>query len=302
MIKKAINLEILTTYKCNKNCPFCLYGQEKDNQNNVSLGWLEETLNYIARSFDIKSICLSGGEISLLGDFYLELLFRLCKLYTKQIRVCTNLKLLNKTILNNFDTLDVTLNFNSFDSEIDSSLENIRKISNSKILNIKSLDRSCEDNPTEIIDLLNSLKIKSWEIIPYHHTQYLPYKVNDYHKYENIVKQYLNLYKEMNFAFQNRQQLQNIYKKDNYNIQNFYITPNNKIAIQTFDNTNNFLLKEVEDITEISKIFENNEKIRDNFCSKCTSKLKCLANYFFNPAYKGNSCSGAKDLIEYYNK
>lgn len=302
MIKKSINLEIITTYKCNKNCPFCLYGQEKNNQNNVSLTWLEETLNYISHSYEIKNITLSGGEISLLGDFYLELLIRLCKLYNKQTKVNTNLKNINKIILNNFDSLDVSLNFNKFDLEIDETIKNIKKLSNSKTINIKTIDRSCEDNSLDIIDLLNNLNIKSWEIMPYHHTLYLPYKLNNYLFYENVVRQYLNLYREMNFAFQNRQQLQGILKKDNYNTQTFYITPNNKIAIQSFDNTNNFSLYEIDDITELSKYYENNEKIRDKFCFKCTSKLKCLTNYFFNPNYSGKSCSGSRELIEYYNK
>jgi MoaA/NifB/PqqE/SkfB family radical SAM enzyme len=299
--KKPIYIEVLTTYKCNKNCPFCLYGHNKDNTNNVSLTWLEEALSELNKVFEIRGIKLSGGEISLLGDFYLDLLIRLCKLYTKNLSVCTNLKVLNKAIINNFECIDVSLNFNQFDSELSTTLENVKSLNYSKTFNVKSLDRSCKDDPIHVIDLLNSLKIKSWEILPYHNTIYLPYKNTDYHFYEDVVKQYLSLYKEMNFAFQNRLQLQGILKKDNYNTQIVYLTPNNKFGTQTFDSAGNFVLCEFNSITEIEENYKNFEKIRDNSCSKCTSKLKCLANYFFNYNYKGNSCSGAKDLIQYYS-
>ena len=239
-----------------------MYGQCKTENSNVSLPWLENSLEELNKSFEIKDVTISGGEPSVLGDFYLELLIRLCKLYTKRLRLITNLKTTNRAILNNFESIDVSLNFNGFDSEIDSTLTNIREICNNKTINVKSIDRSCKDNPTQIIDLLNSLKIKSWEIIPYHHTEYLPFKNNDYHFYEDIVKQYLSLYKEMNFAFQNRLQLQDILKKDNYNTQTIYITPNDKFAVQTFDNTGNFALQELDGIAEISKYYKNFEKIQ----------------------------------------
>lgn len=300
MFKKPLNLVIQPTYRCNKNCPFCLYGQFKNNTETLSLSELENILDYLSRSFEIKTIKISGGEISILGEFYIDLLLRLCKLYTKDLQIFTNLKSLNKIILNNCDSLNVSLNFNKYDADIKETIENIKVISNKKSINIKTLDRSCKDNTDKIIDLLNSLNIKSWEIIPYHHTEFLPFKSNSYSNYELVVEQYLRMYREMKFSFLNKLQLEGIYKKDNYNTPVIYITPNNKIAMQVFDNANNFSLKELEDYTTITESYVNYEKSRDNYCSKCTSKLKCLTNYFFNTNYTGPSCSGGKDFISYH--
>ena len=53
-----------------------MYGQCKTENSNVSLPWLENSLEELNKSFEIKDVTISGGEPSVLGDFYLELLIR----------------------------------------------------------------------------------------------------------------------------------------------------------------------------------------------------------------------------------
>ena len=103
----------------------------------------------------------------------------------------------------------------------------------------------------------------------------------------------------MKFAFQNKLQLEGILNIDNYNIKTLYMTPNDKFAVQAFEN-NNFYLREMDNLDEINNYFIEMEKKRDKICRNCTSKLKCMANYFLNLDYNGPSCSGYKDLLTQY--
>ena len=106
----------------------------------------------------------------------------------------------------------------------------------------------------------------------------------------------------MNFAFQNKLQLDGVLDLDNYNTLTIYITPNNKFAIQNYDKKDNFSLLEVENIQELVKKCKEIENFKDKLCEKCTSKLKCMANRFLNLNYTGLSCFGCNRLINAYKK
>jgi hypothetical protein len=104
----------------------------------------------------------------------------------------------------------------------------------------------------------------------------------------------------MKFAFQNKLQMDSILPIDNYNTKIVYITPYSKYAIQEFNKNKQFQLLNLNNIEELQKKLEEMEKIRDNFCDKCDSKLLCLANRHLNLNYDGKSCSGFRNLIYFY--
>ena len=237
------------------------------------------------------------------------MLFHLIQINCNKIIVSTDFIDFNKSMINYCDIINVKYNFNGYSKNKDilsleykANLIYSLKTKNINESNIKSLDISCKVNSRAIIDDLNKLKIKSWEIVPYHQSIYSKVKAMNYHDYEELIKQYLFLVKTMKFAFQNKLQLDGILPIDNYNVKNIYITPNNKFAVTEFDKDNKFKLCECDDLSSLQKKIREMENLRDNFCYNCDSKLRCLANRLINLNYIGESCSGFKDLIKYYDK
>lgn len=299
-MKPQIRVNLIPLYRCNQNCGFCLYSHEKQNQNTMSLSWLDESLSNISRKYDIAQIKVSGGEIALLSDLYFEMLYNILKIHCKKIIIETNFINFKKGIINNCDIINVKYNFNDYSPFKQQVFSNIKAaVDTGKIINVKSLDISCKTDQSAIIEQLNILKIKSWEIIPFHQTINTRYKFKGYDEYEEVVRTFLRLSHKMKFAFQNKLQLEGILNIDNYNIKTLYMTPNDKFAVQAFEN-NNFYLREMDNLDEINNYFIEMEKKRDKICRNCTSKLKCMANYFLNLDYNGPSCSGYKDLLTQY--
>lgn len=298
-MKSQIRLNILPLYRCNQKCATCLFSCSDDKKETLDLSWLDKALGNLNREFEICQILLQGGEVSLLSDLYFEMLYQICKIYCKKIYVETNFIHAKRAILNNFDVINVKYDFDFVTPSKFNVFNNIKAaVSANKIINIKTLDICCQKDKTSIIEQLNSLKIKSWEIIPYHQTEHLNFKFKDYQYFENTVNEYLNLASSMKFAFQNKLQINNVLPIDNYNIKTVYITPYNKYALQNFDDKNNFFLEETDNFGLFLEKIKEMEKKRDIFCKNCTSKLQCMANRYLNLNYKGLSCSGFKNLIE----
>ena len=252
-----IRLNILPLYRCNQNCQACPYVCSNDKTQTMDLAWLDSALSNMSREFDIAQILLSGGEVSLLSDLYLDMLYQICKMYSKKIYVETRFIRPKKAILNNFDIINVRYDFdttNPFKQDIFADIK--AAVSVGKIINLKTLDIFCQKDKASIVSQINSLKVKSWEIIPYHQTKDSIIKFKDYSFFEKTIKDYLALSGNMKFAFQNKLQLENILPIDNYNIKTVYLTPNNMYALQEFDDQNNFSLKEFSNINEKMKFHE----------------------------------------------
>lgn len=302
-MKPQLRLNILPLYRCNQTCSFCIYKNMRESSSTLDLCWLDEALSTISRQYDIVQVDISGGEVSLLSDFYFDMLFQLAKIHCKKIIISTNFVKPSNAMINRADIINVGYNFNSFSNIKQIVFDNIRAaVGSGKIINIKSLDISCQVDQSQIIEQLNNLQIKSWEIIPYHSPQEATIKFKDYDLCENTVRNFLKLSHKMKFAFQNKLQLEGILPIDNYNIKTLYLTPNNKFALQAFNDKNEVYLEEFDNFDKIVKKFGELEHLRDNFCKSCTSKLKCMANRFLNLNYTGPSCSGFKDLLADYKK
>ena len=102
----------------------------------------------------------------------------------------------------------------------------------------------------------------------------------------------------MHFSFINKLELDGVIRNNNFPIKTVYITPNNKFGLGIFDENNNFSIVEYDNINELEK---NLKKLQDKhilLCKECKYKVDCLAKRYFNPNYKGKSCSGFKNLIK----
>lgn len=301
-MKSLIRLYVIPLYTNKHTSDYYIFNDKANDNHKIDLIWLDNALTELKFNYNIIQTEICGGEITLVSDFYFEMLINLIKMNCNKINLLTNFINSSKTILNSCDVINVKYNFNGYTKEKDLVFKNIEKaICQNKIINVKSLDVSCKINEQRIINELNNLKIKSWEIIPYHKGINSKINQSDYSEFEKLIKKYLFLNKNMKFAFQNRLQLDEILNIDNYNVKNIYLTPNNKFAVSSFTKNNEFELLEFDNILDLQKKIEEMENLRDNFCHNCNSKLRCLANRYLNLNYKGESCSGFKNLINYYN-
>ena len=301
-MKLPIRLYIIPLYTNKHSNDYYVFNNKANDNQKIDLIWLDNILNELKFNYNILQTEICGGEITLLSDFYFEMLINLIKINCNKISLLTNLVGINKNIINYFEIINVKYNFNGYTKEKELVFKNIEKLINqNKIINIKSLDTSCKTNEYKIINELNNLKIKSWEIIPYHKGINSKIKQSDYSEFEKLIQKYIFLTKNMKFAFQNRLQLDEILNIDNYNVKNIYLTPNNKLALSNFTKNDEFELLEFDNILDLQKKIKEMENLRDIFCYNCNSKLRCLANRYLNLNYKGESCSGFKNLIKYYN-
>lgn len=289
-MKNTIKIIILPLYE--NNSTYSIFNYNNTNKSHLDIVKADKLLNELSLHFNISQIDILGGEISLLSDFYFTMLYNLLKVYNKKINVFTNFKKINKSIINNCNSINVIYNFNEDNKEVDNNILAANKIN--KIINIKALDISCLKNQNVIINKLNNLNIKSFEIIPNHFNNF-----KDYDLFERVVKTFLEKNSLMKFAFQNKLQLDNVLPIDNYNIQTVYIIPEGKYAIQYFNNNFPKLLM-IDNILNLKEKLSELEIFSNNYCQNCTSKLICMANYFLNYDYTGISCSGFKRLIKDY--
>jgi len=300
-MKSAIRLFIIPTFKVNYIYNYYEYKSKANEDKILDVVELDQKLAELQKIYDIAQIDITGGEPSLLSDFYFDMLFYLLKTYCKKVNVYTDFIKIHKSIINHCDIINVNFNFNGYSQKGQEVFNNIQTaVNNGKIINLKSLDISCDKNQIKIIKSLNDSGIKSWEIIPYHQSIYTSLKANDYSYTEDVIRYFLLSYKQMKFAFQNKLQMDSILPIDNYNTKIVYITPYSKYAIQEFNKNKQFQLLNLNNIEELQKKLEEMEKIRDNFCDKCDSKLLCLANRHLNLNYDGKSCSGFRNLIYFY--
>ena len=301
MNRDSIRLCIIPTYQYTENDICYMFNNKRNDKQILDSVWLDNALISLKCNYNILQTEIFIPDITVISDFYFTIIFHLIKSICKKVLLTTNLIQFNKNIINCCDIINVNLNFNEFLLHKDNVYNNIKSISN-KVINVKSFDISCYKNQEKIIYDLNMLSIKSWEIVPYHAYVNSKLKTTDYSHFESLIKNYLFLVKKMNFAFQNKLQLDEVLCIDNYNVQTVYITPYNNFGILDFTKNNEFQIFEYDSVEKLQKKLTEMEKSRDIFCHYCDSKLRCLANRYQNLNYEGKSCSGFKDLIEFYNK
>lgn len=290
-MRSLIKLNILPHYRCNLNCKHCIYTiEQREDPKVLNVMELDALLNEVTKHFDIKYANIIGGETNLLSELYFDMLFHIIKLYTNTIRLKTNFLYLNKSIINDCSVIDVFHDFNQTKRIRDSIYQNIRAATASdKVIHIKTYDVCCKDKINQIIQDLNTLNVKSFEIMPHPFTK-------DFTGYEETILAYLNSPIKMNFAFQNKLQLEGILNFNNYEVKDVYITPNCKLALPDYE-TGQFSLQEFDNFDDFYKKFSKLEKKLEKFCEKCTSKKYCMANYPFDTGCCTNTCGGCKNLL-----
>ena len=300
-MKDTLKLVILPLYRIENEYSFLPYSFLSNSKNTLNLEWLEANLSELDYKFDITSISIEGGEISLLSDIYFDLLFNLLKIYNKKISVLTDFVKFNRSLINNADIINVIYNFNH---NLDIVNKNIKAaVATGKIINIQSIDIFLQDNFYEKITTLNRLKIKSWKIIPYQKTKLNNIENYDLKIYEEVLINYRKLKDQMQFSYLNDLELEGIIKTNNFPINVVYITPNNKFGLGKIDKNNCFYIEEYETINELEKNLKKYQNEQILICDKCKYKQDCLAERYFNPdLITSTDCNGHKQLLKIEKK
>ena len=206
-MKQTIRLYIIPTYKNPYVDEYYLFDQ--NNKNTLDVVWLDNALIELKNNYNILQTEICGGEITVLSDFYFNILFQLIKMNCNKIIVSTNFIDFNKSIINLCDIINVKYNFNGYSKYKTVVYNNIKAaIAENKIINLKSLDISCKNNHKLIIEDLNRLKIKSWEIIPYHQSIYSKAIPLSYTEYDPNIdgdrQRVINQFDDLKFSKDNQ--------------------------------------------------------------------------------------------------
>lgn len=94
-MKQDIFVSIIPTFFCNRRCKYC-YQLNKVNDNTLlDLDVCKRQLQSIAQYYNIDTISLFGGELSLLNEQYLDQLFDICTRFGNVVNLNTNLTNVN---------------------------------------------------------------------------------------------------------------------------------------------------------------------------------------------------------------
>lgn len=297
-MKDNIKLVILPFYERTESC-YDMTFNLKSTSSPLDLVWLENNLSNLLYKYNIDSISIEGNDLSKSSEIYFDVLFKLLKTYSKKVTVNSDFKNYNKALINGADVIDVLYNFNNFTQDNIKIKNNIKAaIAVGKIINIKSLDISVEEDELEVISELNKMGIKSWKIIPYQHTKnsFILSKGNSF--FETVIKKYLKLVDYMNFSFLNKLEIDKVIDNRNFPINTIYITFNNKFGLGYFDKNNDYFIQEYTTLDELEKYLKLQQSEQILICDKCKLKNSCLADRYFNPNDMKISCSGYKNLIK----
>lgn len=296
-MKDKLDLVILPLYRVENEYSFSVFNNLDNCKNTLSLDWLGDNLQHLSTRFDISTISIEGGEISLLSDIYFDLLFKLLETFNKKISVATDFMKFNKSLINNADVINVLYNFNHYPDIV---FQNIKAaISTGKVINIRSIDAFISNGFMDKISNLNRLKIKAWKIIPYQKTNLYSIPNYDPKKYESIITEYIKLHEYMQFSFLNKLELEGIVKTNNFPMNTVYITPNNKFGLGKINSRGEFYIEEYEDLDELEKNLKEYQNQQILLCDGCKYQLNCLADRYFDPALMTKTtCSGYKSLIK----
>lgn len=95
-------VSIIPSFYCNRHCKYCYQLDQNDDKTLLNIDVLNRRLNDLKSRYNIDTISIYGGEISLLDQSYLNRLFDLTKRYCDNVNINSNFA--NKSII------DIALN------------------------------------------------------------------------------------------------------------------------------------------------------------------------------------------------
>lgn len=300
-----MQLSINPTYFCNFRCHHCYLGIDNlQNKLRLDLSKLESILQNIVSHTKITHIDLYGGEIGLLPLSYLkELEFILAPFYNGKINVITNFSNIHKFFYQ--DNVEITVSYDYIYREHHNKvLLNIVKFEKPVHIIVLATDEIIINADNDILmmhEMFSTLgNVRSVEIKPYSSNQYNS-QTCTYLDYEKYVQKWLKL--DGDYELVNRKKIEDCLNhiSSSYSDDHIYVTPQGKISILDFDETDNEMFLEVEGFEEYLQWCDNEKKrIIDSKCGECEFLGHCLSEHLKPVKNLDNGCNGFMNLLKRY--
>lgn len=298
---KSISLSVMPTFWCTYNCSYCYLGNDRKDKTMLSIDILKQRFYELKQeSFEIESIDIYGGNLCLLPISYIQQVIELCKSYSENVRVVTNIE-------STFSVLDLAINMNC---AVGVSLNDERQIWRKTVSKLKELSQNVkykidilsvglpsllQVKPSKILSFLSQLScIKSFSVLPYSPS------VNNHsfnvsnQQLENFLIELVKEYKKNQHDF-----MLNLPDQSNPFMSHLYIKPNGQLAVLQYDENQLEYFYELSDIKEFYSMLNKELKEFSN-CLSCSKYQQCCAEHL-KQHNKDDVCCGLPNLIEFLN-
>lgn len=303
-MNNPIVLSVNPWYYCNFKCDFCYLTKEQlSDKQLLPLDRLAVMLDEVLSVHsEVQHVDIYGGEVLLLPVEYLQEMKALFHSRgVEDLNIITNLSVVNEVALDEDFELSISYDFNAREKS-DVVLNNI--FSMTRRFNILSLaSRQLLDTVTvdEFVNTFNLLT-NLWcvEIKPYSENQANCDPVT-FKEFEDFVWAVLN-HPDRKFYLENESLIRSAVESKSRNAfsdNHVYITPDGHFAVLEFDlNDKEYFLK-LDSFDDYRKWCDlEKERVNKNdFCSKCQFKGKCLSEHLRDVKSMDNSCNGFHGLL-----
>lgn len=299
-----INIDVISNYNCNSSCKYCFLYKLKHEDQVINTIKLDKQFKLVSSKYNINSINIYGGEVSLLNRRYLKKLIDLCSKYA-QVNVVTNFTNMecNEFLANENVTVSTSINDErSHNDEVEHSLlfnEN-KNLSLLQVVTPSLLNKSS-------IDILNHLELFKRSVSFLQYSPARNAKINfdiSNNDYSCFIKRIINVYMQGNYSFD----ITNIGQLDDVVNGNYdprmrsilFINPFNEYMSISYENGLEYfkIHKTLVDWEYECSIEEVEYKKR---CGNCEYYGRCYAEHI--KEWRDNDeCCGMKSLIQWYEK
>lgn len=308
-------ISVNPSYLCNFRCSFCYLTKEqladtKKIELDQLMGLLYEIKHY--KSEEEFIFDLYGGEISILPDDYVDSLISILSLFTREpIRITTNLSRIPLYFYDERVQIAVSYDMNARERH-GAVYNNMWRFGENKQFDILMLasKQLMEWDPAEILKSLNYLPgLRSIEVKPYSPNQANKHEITN-RDFELFMEKLITVYRghpiQQSVSLQNINQILSVLRSErsSFSDDHVYITPSARFALLDFDTRDQEFFLEVEGFAEVLD-WQSMEKHRVSAnpgCSSCDYYGRCLSEHLRPTDGTGESCSGFKGLIKWYEQ
>lgn len=296
-MKKKIEVNVMPNYFCNYSCEYCYLGDLRKDRKIIDSELLRKNLEDISSRYDIDRIGVYGGEISLLPKDKLEKLVNVCKKFSDNIVLISNM---SNDIEMNGVRFATSLNYertNYEGTKLKLLFTDKKNLSINIVITPSILKRDIDSLMKEL-DLYGA----NIELVRYSPSKanYFKYDISD-KEFEDYLKLFISKYKNRKnkFTLSNISMLDDCLEKKYSPCMDsvIFINPYNKLCFIDFDENREFF-HSVESIDDYVTNVENEYRKYIDKCSSCEYFGHCYAEHL----NLNEECCGMKSLLKWYEK
>ena len=297
--RESISIDILPTYQCNYRCPYCFLGNLRNDNTVLNLDLCIQRLEEINKIYNISTINLYGGEISLLHINYIDRLIDIVSYYVTP-NIVTNLSDWN--FLSYLEKKDVTISTSLNDDRENNDLLERRlydhDCSNISILQVVTPSLLTEDRNR----LSNRLYLSN---ASFSFLRYSPSTKADI-KYSLNNRDYAMFIKELIIHFPGRIENENELKQclsGAYNPRmssNIFINPQGKLMSVQYNSEHLEYFREYNSLEDWIIDCDIEYKLYRKHCRECRYFNHCYAEHLSFNNIIDDDCCGMYQLLNWY--